>query len=314
MSEARFVTRLRAQRESGAGNGRPIWDRDGADWPNRDASRFVRAAGLDWHVQQMGSGPVLLLAHGTGAATHSWRDLAPLLAEHFTVIAPDLPGHGFTSMPPPGGLSLPGMARALGGLLETLQVEPSLAVGHSAGAAILARMCLDGQIAPPQLVSLNGALLPLRGLPGQVFSPMAKVAAASSLVPRLFAWHARADRKVIERLIRDTGSSLDDAGTELYRRLARSPGHVAAAFGMMAHWDLHPLARDLPRLRPALTLVYGERDRAIPPVDAERVRALVPTATTVPLPGLGHLAHEERPREVSELIVRLGQGLAPGAM
>ncbi len=46
VSEVRFVTRLRAQREAGAGNGRPIWDKDGADWPNRDASRFVRAAGL----------------------------------------------------------------------------------------------------------------------------------------------------------------------------------------------------------------------------------------------------------------------------
>ena len=71
-------------------------DLPGRDWPNRAASRTVRAAGLNWHVQVMGSGPVLLLAHGTGAATHSWRGLAPLLAQHFTVVAPDLPGHGYT--------------------------------------------------------------------------------------------------------------------------------------------------------------------------------------------------------------------------
>ncbi|MDU3043759.1 MAG: alpha/beta hydrolase, partial [Bradyrhizobium sp.] len=59
---------------------KPNWSVDGKDWPNRAASRFVDAAGLRWHVQMMGEGPVALLAHGTGAATHSWRDLAPLLA------------------------------------------------------------------------------------------------------------------------------------------------------------------------------------------------------------------------------------------
>jgi len=53
---------------------------DGADWPNRAASRKLRAGGVDWHVQILGRGPTLLLLHGTGASTHSWRDVAPLLA------------------------------------------------------------------------------------------------------------------------------------------------------------------------------------------------------------------------------------------
>ena len=57
----------------------------------------------------MGDGPDLLLLHGSGAATHSWRDLAPLLARDFRVIAPDLPGHGFTETPGGDGLSLPGI-------------------------------------------------------------------------------------------------------------------------------------------------------------------------------------------------------------
>jgi len=78
---------------------RLIWERDGRDWPNRSASRFVSAAGLRWHVQQFGTGPVALLVHGTGASTHSWRGLAPILAESFSVVAPDLPGHGFTEAP-----------------------------------------------------------------------------------------------------------------------------------------------------------------------------------------------------------------------
>jgi magnesium chelatase accessory protein len=291
---------------------RPVWERDGRDWPNREASRFVRAAGLRWHVQRLGSGPVALLVHGTGAATHSWRGLAPLLARHFTVVAPDLPGHGFTGAPPPGRMSLPGMAEALTALLRALDLEPALAVGHSAGAAVLARMVLDGAIIPRALVSLNGALLPLRGVPGRVFSPMAKLLAATPLVPRVFAWRA-GDRAAVERLIRSTGSALDPAGTDYYARLVRSAGHVGATLEMMANWDLEPLERDLPRLEVPLTLVVGGNDRTVRPSEARRVKALVASADIVTLPGLGHLAHEERPEKVAELIVKLaGKAGVPG--
>ena len=59
---------------------RSIWEVDGRDWPNRDSSRFVTAGGLRWHVQVAGTGPVVLLVHGTGAATHSGAP-APRLAD-----------------------------------------------------------------------------------------------------------------------------------------------------------------------------------------------------------------------------------------
>ncbi|WP_156447556.1 alpha/beta fold hydrolase, partial [Blastomonas sp. CCH1-A6] len=119
------------------------WEVEGQDWPNRAHSRFVRTAMLDWHVQIAGpeNAAVLLLVHGTGAATHSWRDLLPLLAKHYLVIAPDMPGHGFTRGRISGGQSLPGMAKALGELLKKLgHPAPAVIVGHSAGAAIGARL------------------------------------------------------------------------------------------------------------------------------------------------------------------------------
>lgn len=278
------------------------WQRDGRDWPNREASRFVRAAGLMWHVQVMGSGPVLLLAHGTGAATHSWRALAPLLARHFTVVAPDLPGHGFTEAPATARLSLPGMAKSLHGLLQVLNLKPALAVGHSAGAAILVRMTLDGQIAPRGLVSLNGAFVPLEGVPGQIFSPLAKLLVGLPLLPQLFAWRAKSDGAV-RQILEGTGSRIDAQGVALYGRMIRNPAHAAAALGMMAQWDLHPLLRDLGRLRVPLLLVVGASDRAVPPAQADRVLGIVPGASLVAMPGLGHLAHEERPDEAAALIL-----------
>lgn len=281
---------------------KPDWSIDGKDWPNRAASRFVEAAGLRWHVQIMGEGPVALLAHGTGAATHSWRDLAPLLARRFIVIAPDLPGHGFTATPRWQRLSLDGMARDLAGLCEQLAIEPDIAVGHSAGAAILTRMTLDGLIAPKLIVSLNGAYLPFGGVAAQFLSPLAKMMALNPLVPRLFAWRGR-DPAAVHRLLKGTGSTIDAVGERLYRRLVGSPGHVGAALEMMANWELHPLVRDLPWLKPALLLIAASQDRAIPPDVARRVRQLVPHAQLQILEGLGHLAHEEQPAQIADLIV-----------
>lgn len=287
----------------------PAWQREGRDWPNREASRFVTAAGLRWHVQVMGSGPVLLLAHGTAAATHSWRALAPLLARHFTVVAPDLPGHGFTAAPAGARLSLPFMAGAVAALCRALGEEPALAAGHSAGAAILARAALDGGIAPRGLASLNGALLPLYGLPGHVFSPLAKLVAHLPGLPTLFAWRNR-NPEVVARLLRDTGSRIDAEGAAIYGRLAANPAHVGAALNMMAAWDLAPLVRDLPGLRPKLLLVVGANDRTIDPHDAERVRALVPGAEVVRMAGLGHLAHEEAPAATADLLTGLARALS----
>jgi magnesium chelatase accessory protein len=284
----------------------PGWHREGSDWPNREASRFVRAAGMVWHVQVMGTGPVALLAHGTGAATHSWRALAPLLAEDFTVVAPDLPGHGFSPSPTGARLTLPFMAHALADLCKALAVAPAIAVGHSAGAAIVARMCLDGLADPRALVSLNGALLPLYGLPGRVFSPLAKLIAGVPGLATLFTWHT-GNRAVVERLLRETGSRIDDVGVECYARLAANPAHARAALSMMANWDLAPLVRDLPLLRPRLLLIVGDNDRSISPADSERVRALVPGADLARLPGLGHLAHEEAPEATARLVLDLAR-------
>jgi magnesium chelatase accessory protein len=278
------------------------WSVDGSDWPNRAASQFVVAAGYRWHVQAMGEGPIALLAHGTGAATHSWRALAPLLSRHFTVVAPDLPGHGFTDTPGAHRLSLPGMAQDLAALCRTLAIHPEVAIGHSAGAAILARMSLDHLIEPKLIVSLNGAFLPFGGVAARFLSPLAKAMTFNPLVPHMFAWRGR-DPAAVHRLIEGTGSAIDAAGERYYGRLVRNPGHVAAALQMMANWDLHPLVRDLPKLKPDLLLIAASNDRAIPPDVARRVRELAPHATLELISGLGHLAHEEAPDRIAALVV-----------
>lgn len=278
------------------------WEHEGRDWPHRDSSSFVEAGRLHWHVQTMGEGPVALLLHGTGASTHSWRGMAPILAKRFTVVAPDLPGHGFTGAPLPSRLSLPHMAKSIRSLLETLEIAPDLAIGHSAGAAILARMCVDTLVAPKLLISLNGALLPFGGHARYVFPALAKILFLNPFAPRLFTWRA-SDASAVERVISGTGSELGPEGVALYARLFQSRQHVAGALGMMANWDLVPLERDLSRLPCPLLHVVGEKDKAVPPADAGRIADLVPDAELERIPERGHLAHEEDPGRIAALIV-----------
>ncbi len=288
----------------------PDWNREGQDWPHRGASRFVVADGFRWHVQVMGAGPPILLVHGTGAATHSWRDIAPRLARDFTVIAPDLPGHGFTETPGGDGLSLRGMARGVGALLAKLDIEPAVAVGHSAGAAIAVRMAMDGRFVGG-VVSLNGALQPFPGAAGRLYPAMAKAMFLNPVAQQVFLWRATRPGAVA-RLIESTGSSIDRTGLRCYEALMRTPGHIAGALGMMARWDLHGLQADLPAFSRPLTLVAGDHDLAVPPRVAEEVHAMIPHSRFIRLPGLGHLAHEESPERVAAIVLDAA-GADPGA-
>lgn len=282
------------------------WAVDGRDWPGRDASRFVDAGGLRWHVQVQGRGPVLLLLHGTGAATHSWRDLAPRLAASYTVVAPDLPGHGFSAALPRERCSLPGFAAALQVLMQALGREPVFVAGHSAGAAIGAQMALQPGCSVKRMAWINPALQPFDGWPGLVFAPLARWMAQRPPLARLAAWRA-GDARAVQRLIDGTGSTIDARGVELYRRLLARPGHVAGALAMMAGWDLAPLVLALPRLATPVLLIVGSGDRTVPPAQADAARARLPATLPVELqrlPGLGHLAHEEAPAQVAEWLER----------
>ena len=280
----------------------PCWEKEGRGWPNRVHSRFIETGRIRWHVQTMGDGPALLLLHGTGAATHSWRALAPLLAARFGVLAVDLPGHGFTSGRPVGGLSMAAMARAIGDLLRTMDISPDILVGHSAGAAIAIRMTLDGLVEPKAIVGLDAALLPFPGLGAILFPSLARLLFVNPFAPHFFARLARMPGETERFLLRSTGSRIDPQGVVFYERLFATAGHCSGAVTMMADWDLDALKRDLPRLRKPLLLVHGEADAAVPLSSAREAVAMVSDGRLLSLAGLGHLAHEERPGDVAAII------------
>lgn len=271
-----------------------------ARWPNAAASRFVDAAGLRWHVQVSGAGPTIVLLHGSGAANHSWRDITPLLAAHCTVIAPDLPGHGFTAFPPTDKLSLNCMADSVRELLRSLDVRPDVLVGHSAGGALA--LWLAAEWPNCAVVGVNAALAPPNALM-TLLTPAVQTLTGTGIVGFLTARLAESDF-VFNSLMRSTGSEIRPEQMALYRAFAKSERHASALMSMFAEWNLPALAERLPTVSNRVTLLVGAKDEWVPAAATEQVAKRLTNVEVVRLPDAGHLAHEEQPERVAEIIMR----------
>lgn len=268
------------------------------NWPHREHSRRIPAAPHDWHVQVMGEGPAVLLIHGSGGATHSWRGVMPLLARRHRAIAVDLPGQGFTRAGAPAH-ALDRMAADLSALVLSQGWAPRAVVGHSAGAAIALRMTLDAVTPPARVVGINAALGSFEGAAGILFPAAARALVANPLTGFLVS--RLASEAATRRMLASMGSEIDAEGLRAYAQLFASPGHVRATLGMMARWELEPLRRRLPEVAAPVLLIVGEDDRAVPPSVSETSAGHLPDARLVRLPG-GHLVHEERPVETARAI------------
>jgi magnesium chelatase accessory protein len=269
-------------------------------WPRAETSRFVRVGNIDFHVQVSGAGEDVLLLHGAGASAHSFSGLAARLSQRHRVIAPDLPGQGFTTLLPVEAVGLSPFADYLRELMSALEATPRWIIGHSAGAALSAQYALDTDTLPKGILCINAAFNPFGSVAAPIFSKTAKWFARSHWLPKALAspalrWRATGS------MLADTGSSVDPVMSRCYDALLGNPDHIAGTLRMMAGWDLPPLLRQLSSLQTPVWLAAAEGDRTIPPERSTSVARNLPLAHTVRIPDLGHLAHEEKPEIFDEL-------------
>ncbi|MEM8536735.1 MAG: alpha/beta fold hydrolase BchO [Pseudomonadota bacterium] len=276
------------------------WPDDARDWPLTDYSRRVLHRPHRWHIQEHGSGPTILLIHGAGGATQSFRGLFPLLAATHHVVMVDLPGQGFTQLGAQQRCGLDHMATDLLSLVRHEGWTPQRVVGHSAGAAIALRMWELGLRPGGGIVGINAALGNFKGVAGWLFPMMAKALAMTPFSASLFA--STTTRSAVRGLVQGTGSTLDRAGLELYYRLATNAAHVDATLSMMAQWSLDGLLERLVAIDTPVHLIAAENDQAVPPAVSDAAAERLPNAKITRLKGLGHLAHEEAPEFIADLI------------
>ncbi len=253
-------------------------------------------------MQEHGQGPLILLIHGAGGATQSFRHLLPILAQSHRVIAVDLPGQGFTQLGAQQRCGLDHMAEDLLSLTRHEGWKPAMIVGHSAGAAIALRMWEQGARPAQGIVGINAALGKFKGVAGWLFPMMAKALAVTPFSASVFA--STATRSSVRNLIAGTGSTLDAQGLDLYYRLASDRGHVDATLSMMSQWQLDGLLARLPQITAPVHLIVGTADKAVPPQVSRNAAAHLPHARLTELADLGHLAHEEDAQRVAEAILQ----------
>lgn len=274
------------------------WGRDLKRWPHADLSSRLPGPVHRWHVQMAGQGADILLLHGAGGSTHSWRHQILPLAERYRVIALDLPGHGFSTLGLRNRSGLTAMAQDIQTLCQSQGWTPRAIIGHSAGAAIALQMTQDSAFRGVPVIGINAALGAFSGLAGLLFPMMAQVMAAAPFIPRLMARRVGTDAQ-IARLVTATGSQLDAEGHRLYRLLASNTDHISGTLRMMAQWDLAPLRDTLPEHPSPTLLLTGDRDTTVPPIVSVEAAGMMPDAVAEPLGNFGHLAHEEAPAEVN---------------
>jgi pimeloyl-ACP methyl ester carboxylesterase len=253
-----------------------------------------------------GSGPPIVLVHGMLNSSSHWREVALNLAGDYTVIAPDLIGHG-DSAAPRGDYSLGAHAASIRDLLAAVGIDRTTIVGHSLGGGVAMQFFYQF----PQRVE-RLALISSGGL-GHDVSPMLRTAA----LPGISALLSLTIRPRVLAALRQTGDRLRlrgaPAGVYL-QALARALRPLESAGAREAFLQTLRAVIDVHGQRVSATdrlyllesiptmIVWGERDNTIPLLHGRRAQEAIPGSVFRTLPGAAHFPHLEAPDGLSELL------------
>ncbi|MGZ4737656.1 MAG: alpha/beta fold hydrolase [Ilumatobacteraceae bacterium] len=254
--------------------------------------RSVRIHGHDVTYRMSGEGPTVVLIHGIAGSSTTWRAVMPALAEHYTVIAPDLLGHGHSAKPR-GDYSLGAYASGIRDLLAVLGQERGTVIGHSLGGGVAMQFAYQfpERIERVVLVASGGL--------GKEGSPLLKAVTlpgAEYVVPlllhrrirELVEWPGNQARRVgwrpndtLAEIWRSYTTLTDRHGQQAFIHTVRSVIDVAGQ-RISAHDRLY-LAAAVPTM-----IVWGDRDRIIPVAHAYSAAELIRGARLEILEGAGH--------------------------
>ena len=265
-------------------------------WP-APPSRFIDVGGLQVHLRDQGprDDPLpIVLIHGTSASLHTWEGWAEALQGQRRVVSFDLPGFGLTgpSASPGGDYSIAVYTRFVLDLLDVLKIDRCVLAGNSLGGEIAWRTA----IAAPQrvgklvLIDAGGYAFTPRSVPlGFQLARMPVVRdLASSLLPR----------SLIERSVREVygdPSRVSDALVDRYYELTLREGNRKALVQRFGQLQPGAEAALIATLRTPTPILWGGRDRLIPPEYAQAFARDIPGSALVVFDGLGHVPHEEDP-------------------
>jgi len=268
----------------------------------------ITVDGVRWRYQRAGTGPALLLVHGLLGYSFSWRFAIPALAQCAAVYAVDLPGAGFSDRPIKPDSSLHALGQHLLHFMDAAGLASCDLLGTSHGGAVAMMAAASAPSRFPRLILVD----PVN--PWSARGKFLSVVLSNPVVAPVFALATPRLRFVQEHYLRrlygDT-SRIRPGTLEGYNQPMLRAGAFEHPIDILRSWnrDLEELESVLPRIADIPTLlIWGNRDAAVDPASAARLKAQFRQCELVMLEGVGHLPYEEVPDEFNRVVIQfLGQ-------
>jgi len=253
-----------------------------------------------------GSGPAVLLLHGLGCDHTTWEPVIDTLARRYTVIAPDLLGHGLSDKPR-ADYSVGGYANGMRDLLTVLGIDRVTVVGHSFGGGVAMQFAYQFPERTERLVLVSSGGL------GPEVSPAIRAVTTPGfhqvmgLLTLPGVRHlGKAGLHALARTGLDATRDLDEVA-EIYDSF-RDPAARAAirhVVGAVVDWkgqivtmaDRAYLTQAMP-----IAVIWGRDDRVIPVKHASHAAELAPTARVEVIPNAGHFPHKDHPQRFAKIV------------
>jgi pimeloyl-ACP methyl ester carboxylesterase len=274
--------------------------------PETIVSRIAQVDGIKLHYLTAGRGPAVILLHGYTQTSRMWRPIIPLLAEKFTVIAPDLPGIGDSDIPSKG-LDMKTAAIRIHALAKSLGIEKARVVGHDIGLMVAYAYAAQFPAETEKLVVMDAFLPGVNGWESVYNNPA--------------IWHFRFNGPTPEALVRgrertyfehfwnefaaDKRHSIPEADRAAYTAAYARPGRMRAGWAYFVSFqqaakDFAELSQT--KLNMPVLAIGGEKANG--DVLAQQMKLVASDATMIVLKDTGHWVSEERPKETTEALLK----------
>jgi len=272
-------------------------------------SQFLEIDGLKVHYKVYGSGePLIVLLHGFGASTYSWREVVEPLSAYGTVLVYDRPAFGLTDRPLPGEwqgenpYSIRSQPARITALMDHLGFDQAILVGNSAGGTVSVHTALEMPERVRALVLVDAAIYNGGGSPAWIrpFLGLPQAERIGILVSRQIkewgpqfldsAWHDPAKISAEIRAAYEIPLRIDNWDRALWE-LTRAPGLETPLVDRLGELDLPVL------------VVSGDDDQIVPTELSVRLAGEVPGAALVVFPNCGHVPQEECPQDFLAAVI-----------
>lgn len=286
-------------------------DEETLAWPD---SQFVEINDLKVHYQRYGDGlPAMILLHGFGASTFSWREVIKPLGAHGTVIAFDRPGFGLTERPLPqtwngeNPYTIDFQAELVIGLMDALDIPRGFLIGNSAGGTVALYVALKYPQRVEGLVLVDAAIYRGGGAPAWI-RPLLDTPQMNRLGPWFVRSLAGEQGITFLRSAWHDPSKITDEVIAGYRKPLQTKNWDRALWELTKASRASDLSQRLDEVRLPVLVITGDNDRIVPTEESIRLARELPNARLVVIPNCGHVPQEECPTEFLHAVLPFVMG------